>query len=359
MCANWSRCSGRASAFAPASSSTDGPRLAGIGTAIAGRSTPGRRRSSSKPAASIAPVFPAETTTSASPAATARQAATSELSGFERTASAGFSSHPDHIGRLDVLEPGRVERSRAEQDRLQRRRRCFERAGDDIVGAAIAAHRVDGDANHGRLRSVDAERLDLAARDSVLQFGQTWCGPRRLATVRAGVHARRLDAVLRTALVAPGLGRLPFRDCHERLRSLPHACYSWSRSCDSAAQRESPVSSSCTCGSSFRFLPQTGQRPAQSEPAEDLLRQPEHDRVASPGGEVELLVVEVRARKLLVVRVGRLVLARRDRHVQDRVLEAAEAGPVQRARGSASSKTRARRGLVIVSSAGTGSGTAR
>ena len=31
MCANWSRCSGRASAFAPASSSTDGPCVAGIG----------------------------------------------------------------------------------------------------------------------------------------------------------------------------------------------------------------------------------------------------------------------------------------------------------------------------------------
>ena len=94
MCANWSRCSGRASAFAPESISTDGPRLAGMTTAIAGRETPGRRRSSRKQAASIAPVFPAETTASALLSPTARQAATSELSGLPRTASAGFSSIP-------------------------------------------------------------------------------------------------------------------------------------------------------------------------------------------------------------------------------------------------------------------------
>ena len=36
------------------------------------------------------------------------------------------------------------------------------------------------------------------------------------------------------------------------------------RSCSSAAQRGSERSSSCSCGSSFRSLPQVGQRPAQS-----------------------------------------------------------------------------------------------
>ena len=92
MWANWSRCSARASALAPQSSSTEGPSRAGIGTAIAGRITPGSRLISSSPAASMAPVFPAETTASALPSPTARQAATSELSGFARTASAGLSS---------------------------------------------------------------------------------------------------------------------------------------------------------------------------------------------------------------------------------------------------------------------------
>ena len=89
--ANWSRCSARASAFAPESSRTEGPSRAGITTAIAGRSTSGRRRMWKSPAASVAPVFPAETTASASPAPTARHARTSELCGFARTASTGFS----------------------------------------------------------------------------------------------------------------------------------------------------------------------------------------------------------------------------------------------------------------------------
>ncbi len=39
----------------------------------------------------MAPVFPAETTAAVSPRPTDRQAATSELSGLARTASAGFS----------------------------------------------------------------------------------------------------------------------------------------------------------------------------------------------------------------------------------------------------------------------------
>ena len=92
MCANWSRYSGRASAFAPASMRTVGPARAGITTAIAGRRTPGRRRMCRSDAASIAPVLPAETTASASPSATARTARTSEESGLARTASTGWSS---------------------------------------------------------------------------------------------------------------------------------------------------------------------------------------------------------------------------------------------------------------------------
>src|SRR5581483_10664074 len=59
------------------------------------RTVPRRDRDRDRrPEASIAPVFPAETTASADPSPTARQAATSELSGFARTASAGFSSIP-------------------------------------------------------------------------------------------------------------------------------------------------------------------------------------------------------------------------------------------------------------------------
>ena len=63
MWANWTRCSGRASAFAPASIRIETPPIAGRGTAIPGRWTSGSRRSSTSAAASMAPVFPAETTT--------------------------------------------------------------------------------------------------------------------------------------------------------------------------------------------------------------------------------------------------------------------------------------------------------
>src|ERR1700680_216285 len=69
------------------------------------------------------------------------------------------------------------------------------------------------------LRSVEAERLDLASPVALaVRADVVWA--RRAAAVRAGVDARRLDAVLGAALVAPGLGRLPFRDCHERPRSV-------------------------------------------------------------------------------------------------------------------------------------------
>ena len=85
----------------------------GSGTAIAGRSTPGSRRRWSRPAASIAPVFPAETTASAPPSATARTAATSDES--------GFAAHG--LGRLlGHLDPVR-------RDRRARARRCRGRRG--------------------------------------------------------------------------------------------------------------------------------------------------------------------------------------------------------------------------------------
>src|SRR4029077_2076008 len=63
--------------------------------------------------------------------------------------------------------------------------------------------------------------------------------------------------------------------------------------------------------------------------AEDLLRQLEHDRVSGPRREVELLVGDVGAAQLVIVRLRRLVLARPDRYVEDSILEAAKTRPVQ------------------------------
>src|SRR6185503_15498946 len=79
-------------------------------------------------------------------------------------------------------------------------------------------------------------------------------------------------------------------------------------------------------------------------PAEDLVRQLERDRVARPGREVELVVLDVDRPQLLVVaRARRLVLARRDGHLEHGVLEAAEARAMQ-SRVEAQLEDRARRG---------------
>src|SRR5262245_17483900 len=65
------------------------------------------------------------------------------------------------------------------------------------------------------LRSVDAERLDLAAlvgaagrADAVRALG--------LAARRADVDLRRADRVRRTPLVAAGFGGFPLRNGHDR-----------------------------------------------------------------------------------------------------------------------------------------------
>jgi hypothetical protein len=77
----------------------------GMTTAMAGRWTPLIRRMCRRPAASIAPVLPAETTASARPSPTSRLATTSELSGLPRTASAGFSSIPIRSGASTSSRP--------------------------------------------------------------------------------------------------------------------------------------------------------------------------------------------------------------------------------------------------------------
>ena len=123
MCANWSRCSARASAFAPASSSTEGPSRAGSDTAIAGRSTPGRRRRWSRPAASTAPVFPAETTASASPSATARTAETRRRVGLGAHRVGRLLGHLDHLERRAERQAARVEPGRARRSARRCRRR--------------------------------------------------------------------------------------------------------------------------------------------------------------------------------------------------------------------------------------------
>ena len=67
--------------------------------------------------------------------------------------------------------------------------------------------------------------------------------------------------------------------------------------------------------------------------AQDLVRQGKRDRVARPGREIEVVIVQVRRPQLVgAVGIRRLVLARSDRDVEDGIVEAAVAGPVQAGR---------------------------
>ena len=148
-------------------------------------------------------------------------ARTSDESGFARTASTGWSSIAIALRRLDEWQAVRLEPGRAEEDRRDIRRtrpRPHRRRSRRERGLPLARRPRPGSCA-GRLRRLDAERLDLPApvrlavrADAVRAL--------RLPAVRADLHARRRDPVLRAALVAPRLRCLSLRDGHERLRSI-------------------------------------------------------------------------------------------------------------------------------------------
>ena len=366
MCANWSRCSARASAFAPAveqdatapsrGRDRDGDRRAAC--------TPGRRRRWSSPAASIAPVFPAETTASAPPVGdgAARPRRASE-SGFARTASAGFSCHLDH-----ARAPRRARARRVSSPAGPKRTASIPSAAASSAPATISSGARSPPiastaiAALTRYGARSAERLDLAALVRLAGRADVVRPLRRLA-VRADVHARRLDPVLRAPLVATGLGGFLLRDCHERLteysgpaRTRPGrrrtSRGNGGRASRTRAIASEPVaqllerrparvgrsSSSCACGSSFRSLPQTGQRPGAVGRVQRIWSG-SASAIASRAhaDELELVVDDVLAPQLVVVgRRRRLVLARVDGTSSDGVGEAAQARPVQPRRRSAS-----------------------
>ena len=82
--------------------------------------------------------------------------------------------HLDHVGRLDELEPVRVEPRRTEEDDLDPLGGGLERARDDLVRRAVAAHRVDRDAGQGYGAGVRSGSISRPLY--VLQVGQTRCG---------------------------------------------------------------------------------------------------------------------------------------------------------------------------------------
>jgi hypothetical protein len=60
----------------------------------------------------------------------------------------GLLVHLDHLRRLDVLEPARVEPGRAEDHRLDPVGGSLERACDDFLGRPVPARRVNCDSGH-------------------------------------------------------------------------------------------------------------------------------------------------------------------------------------------------------------------
>src|SRR5207247_4439408 len=188
----------------------------------------------------------------------------------------------------------------------------------------VTAQRVDRDA--GQLLAGEAERLDLAALVGATGRADAVRLLRR-AALRAGREARRLDRVRGAALVATRLGCLPLRDGHGR------PVYRSSAEVVPERLEGGPARVAVLLLVGVRLVVQVlaafGAEAGAVGPAEDLVREGERDGVARPGGDVELVVVEIRGRQLLVVGRGGLVLADRNRHLEHRVAQAAVAGAVQ------------------------------
>src|SRR3990172_6878781 len=181
-------------------------------------------------AASIAPVFPAETTASALPSATARTARTSDDSGFDRTASTACSSISIDS---DASTKGRPSVS---SSRGPNRMGCISAAAAVAAPATISvgprsppsASTATRMVIRGGLWSLNAQWFDVAAlvglagrADAVRSLG--------LLARRADLNVRDGNPVLGASLVAPRLRSFPLGDCHERLRTIAES-----------SQREAP-----------------------------------------------------------------------------------------------------------------------
>ena len=159
-----------------ASSSTDGPRARGIGTAIAGRQTPGRRRRWSRPGGEHGAGVSGGDDRVGPPLGDGA------ARGDERAVRLGADRlrrllvHRDHLAsrRRARARPCRAPAGRRGSARTRPAR--LERSGDDLAGAAVAAQRVDRDADHGTCYGAGARSGSTSRPRYVLQLGQTRCG---------------------------------------------------------------------------------------------------------------------------------------------------------------------------------------
>ena len=189
MCANWTRSSGRASAFAPTSISTDGPRFAGTVTAIAGDGHQGSAaaRAGTRPASRrCCPRRRPRPPCPRPPSCRRRQ----RLCSFPRTASVGFSSIAITSGATISSSPC-VSRCRPHDDRLHgsdaaARAPATISSGPRSPPMASTAIRVIGLGSRGAKRLDVAAAIGVARRaDPVGRFGWPHCGQTFSAAIRS------------------------------------------------------------------------------------------------------------------------------------------------------------------------------
>ena len=149
---------------------------------------------------------------------------------------------------------------------------------DDLLALVLGAHDLDA----ARLE-LPAELLDLDVLELVLE-----CKRLELRLVDGPALLGVLDEHRQSMTFKQRVQRNPLLPAStfngRALQSIPQRsqdsvspalilCQAWSRrtgvysslrNCSRAAQRGSPCSSSCSCGSTFRSFPHTGQSPAQS-----------------------------------------------------------------------------------------------
>ena len=193
-------------------------RAPGAGSRSPGGALRAGGRISTRPAASIAPVFPAESATSALPSLTARQAAKSELSRLPRTASPGFSSISDLL-RRSGRPRGRPRAARATSRRPKRIGSTASLRASSAPATISSGARSPPIASTATrtgvigLRSRRREGLDLAA--AIRAAGRADAvRPLGLMALRALHHRGRGELVVRPALVAACLRLFSLGDCH-------------------------------------------------------------------------------------------------------------------------------------------------
>ena len=184
MCANCTRCSGRGSTLAPASISSTGPAAAGSG-GTAGRRTPGRRSSSSRPAATHGARLAGRHARGGAPLAHGGARRARARRRRARARRPGRRRGPIDVRRvLDVdarparCRPRRLDRRLVaeQQQRAARPAPRPARARDGRRRRPVAAHRVERDPHRRPARASSGVRCAGYSRPRyVPQTGHTRC----------------------------------------------------------------------------------------------------------------------------------------------------------------------------------------